>query len=393
MLPYQLTLARALLLLPYTAKITQCRQSGKSFILGLVSYFLAYAKGWDIVITAPRLEQTWHIMRHTHRAQGRIGAKTLFDNKYSISLRGRGSVTCLSGSETAHVEGSSAHVVIIDEHQDLMAEYIAEAFLPMLSWTEGLLWSCGIGGGPGSVAERRDVDFSWVLPWERVVEVKPGYRRLVDVARREQLPEQFAAHYGCLPLDISSKLLVPTIQPYDTAWGKAKTTVGIDWGKRIDSSVATVVDRVGDRAYITGWLVPTGSYDEQVSQLARWLKNDVDYDAIVSEANGVGDGNTDFLLKAMKDPRGFDSGAQGFDVDREWITTQAKLVHRMAGDGALRYNPQHDLAGPFVKEITQVEYRMLDSHHIKLPSSGERGHSDFLSSLMLALHEPGAAYL
>ena len=109
--------------------------------MALIIYFLAYAQSWDIVITAPKIDQTWAIMRHVHRIHDKIKCKTKFNNRYSLSLAGRGSIQCLSGSETANVEGASAHLVVVDEHQDMPATHAAEVFLPMLSWTNGLYCS------------------------------------------------------------------------------------------------------------------------------------------------------------------------------------------------------------------------------------------------------------
>lgn len=388
LLPYQKELAHMLLQLPYSAKITQCRQSGKSFILGFIIYFLAYIKHWDIVITAPKLEQTWAIMRHVHKAQARIGSKTVYNNRYGISLRGRGSIQCLSGSETASVEGASAHLVVIDEHQGIDATHCAEIFLPMLSWTDGLYWSSGIGGPPSSVAERKDIDLVWVKPYQEVIDVKPNYQRLVDIARREMLPEQFKAHYECLSLDISSHLLIPEITPYTVDIPTTGTTrVGVDWGKRRDQSVATVIHESGKNIYITDWLVPTGNYDTQMDQLTDWLKNHVAYDTIISENVGVGDSATDFLVKAMKDPQGFDSGVYSHGVSAKWKSKQSVTLNKMAGNGTLLYNSNHPLSEVFRKDITQVGYKMLDSNLCK------PDHSDFLSSLMLAIQEPSVAYM
>lgn len=387
LLPYQAKLAAELLQFPDTAKVTQCRQSGKSFVLGLLSYFFQYVLKWDVVITAPKEWQTWHIMRHVHRAQDRIRATVEYDNRYSISLKGRGSVTCLSGSETANVEGSSAHLVIVDEHQDLRSEHVAEIFIPMLSWYNGLYWSCGIGGDAGSVAERDNVDFEWSVPWQEVVEVKPDYQRLVNLARKEMLPEQFAAHYECKPLDMSAKRLVTNIQAMNGAtYDRATTIVGIDWGKRLDQSIVTVVDHVGDKAFITNWLAPTGTYDSQIKEMTAWLKDEIEYDQIISESNGVGDSSTDVLVAAMHE-RGVPTGIIPMDATQGWKTEQAKKIHRMTADGTLKYNAKHDLSGPFLKDIKSVDYKMLDSDHVKCT------HSDFLSSLMCALHEQGSAYL
>lgn len=385
LLPYQQELAFELLKLPFTAKLKQSRQSGKSFDIGLLCYFLMYVMRWDIVVTAPTQWQTRHIMKYVHRSQDKIRARENFSNRYSLSLKGRGSIHCLSGSETANVEGPSAHLVVVEEHQDIRVSHASEVFVPMLSWTSGLFWSVGIGGDPGSVAEREGADFEWNLPYQEVVKVKPEYQRIVDIARRDMLPEEFAAHYECKPLDMSAKRLVSHLEGYrDADYKTAYTTVGIDWGKRLDQSVATVIDRVEEKYYITGWLVPTGSYDTQITKLAKWLKEDIEYDEIISETNGVGDGCTDVLIKEMGTNG---SSVAGIHVHSGWLTDMAKLVHRIAASGDLKYNEDHELSGVFVKDIKEVDYKMLDTSHVKCT------HSDFLSSMFCALHTPGVAYL
>ena len=385
LLPYQQELAEALLLFPETVKLTQCRQSGKSFVIGLVCFFLMYILKWDIVVTAPTLPQTRHIMKHVLRCQDKVRAKFHYSNKYSLSLKRRGSIQCLSGSETANVEGPSADLVIVEEHQDLTMEHVSAAFLPMLSWTDGLLWSCGIGGASGSVAERDDVEFVWSLPYQEVIKVKPGYERLVEAARKEMLPEEFAAHYECQTLDMSAKRLISNMQSYAVKdYEDSLTVVGIDWGKRLDQSVVTVVDKVEKNFFITGWLVPTGSYDEQVLQIVEYLKDDVAYDEIISETNGVGDGCTDMLIKEMGSDGIFVTGLQ---IDQDWKTEQAKLVHRTSKNGQLKYNKEHELSGACIKDLKKVDYKMLDTDHVKCT------HSDFLSSLFCALHTQGVAYL
>ena len=382
LLPYQEELVDELLQFPYTAKVTQCRQSGKSFIMGLLVYFLMYVLHWDVVITAPKIDQTWAIMRHVHMAQDRLRAKNNFDNRYSISLKRRGSVICLSGSEKANVEGASAHLVIIDEHQDVDASHAAEVFIPMLSWTDGLYWSSGIGGHPSSVSQRDEVDFDWKLPYDKVVEVKPNYKRLVEVARREMLPEQFAAHYECAQLDISSHLLIPHISEYDTNidLSKAITRCGIDWGKRVDQSVVTVTHHLDKQIYISDWLVVTGSYDKQLDEIVKFLSEEVEYDEIIPESNGVGDAPCDFLVSRLP-------GVKPLQIDQTWKTRRAQEINKKVANKTLVYNPKHPLSNVFVKDVTRLEYRMLDTRNIKVD------HSDFLSSLMLAVEGPGLAYV
>lgn len=386
LLPYQQELAEQLLLFPENAKITQCRQSGKSFDFGLLCVFLMVVLRLNIVLTAPIVTQTRQIMKYVLRAQDRFKFKYHWKNKYSLSLVNRGSIECLSGSDTANVEGPSADILIVEEHQDMTMEHVADVFLPMLSWTEGLLWTCGIAGADGTVAERNDVDFEWKLPWQEVVKVKPGYQKIVDMARKESLPPEFKSNYECKKLDMSAHRLITKLEAIeDTEYEYAKTVVGIDWGKRIDQSVCTVVDKVGtDNVYMTGWLVPTGSYDQQITQMVKWLRDDIDYDEIISETNGVGDGCTDVLIKEMGDDG---VNVTGLYVDDKWLSEMAKLVHRKAASGELRYNESHPVAGACVKDLKMVDYKMLDTDLVKCT------HSDFLSSLFCALDEPGEVYL
>ena len=395
LLPYQAELAGKLLHLPDTACVIQCRQSGKSFIMGKIADFVARVLHWPVIITAPAIDQTWGIMQHVHSSQDIIKAAYDYDNRYSIAYRGAGSITCLSGSETAKVESKGCKLLIVDEHQDMPAEYTATSFVPMLSWYGGLYWSSGIGGNPGSVALREEVEFHWSLPWESVVDLKPGYQRIVDMARREMLPEEFEAHYCCKALDVSAHLLIPNISPMTEPIQDAHTVVGIDWGKRIDQTIATVVDQSKDldgegrprQAYIKDWLLMKGDYAEQIVQLVKWLKEEVEYNEVIAETNGVGDSSTDMLIKAMHDVRGFSSGVTGLDVNQKWNSEQAKQIARMTRNGTMTYNADHPLAGVFKKDITSLEYKMLDSDLIKTD------HSDFLSSLKLAMDRKEATYL
>ncbi len=399
LLPYQAELAGKLLNvmdMPEDADITQSRGSGKSFLIGKVVDFLARVLHWPIILTAPAIDQTWGIMQHVHSSQATIKAPVDYDNRYSISYRGAGEVICLSGSETAKVESRHCKVLVIDEHQDMKAEYVSTSFLPMLAWYSGLLWTVGIGGSPGSIALREDIKFQFRLPWEKVVDLKPGYQRIVDLARREMMPEEFDAHFCCKALDVSAHLLIPNIQPTTQPIADAHTVVGIDWGKRIDQTIATVVDQSKElddygrprKAVIKDWLLMKGDYAEQVIQLKKWLAEDVEYDEVISETNGVGDGNTDALVKATKDLKGFPSHVSGKFVDQHWNSEQWKLVARMCRNGTMTYNSDHPLAGVFRKDVTALEYKMLDSDLIKV-----KDHSDFLSSLNLAMDKTESAYL
>ncbi len=181
----------------------------------------------------------------------------------------------------------------------------------------------------------------------------------------------------------------------------AHTVVGIDWGKRIDQSICTLVDQSKERDEmnrvkrfdIKDWLIAKGSYDEQLDQIVKWLKEDVLYDEVVSESNGVGDGNTDHLIRAMKDIKGFSSNVAGLDANQKWNSEQAKTIARMCRNGTMTYNSDHPLAGVFRKDAVSLEYIMLDSDLIKVKASGKVNASDWHASLRCAIHKNESAYL
>ncbi len=409
--PHQSELAHKLLRFPNAANIKQARQTGKSFILGLVVYFIAFELRWKIIIVAPVLDQTWAIMEVIHqvkrlverksRRQRKNWKKPAVDNRYEIVFQGRGGVRALSGSETASVESKSANLIIVDEHQDLRWAYVTEAFKNMLASsilfhsekTGGMtpLWSAGIGGEKNSVAECNVGGLVWERPWQQIEQILVSmgreneaqkYRAFIDEQRRDMLPEEFAAHHECKRLDTSSKLLVPEIYPYTELPVGGVTTVGFDFGRSIDKTIGTALDHLRgekpdlDLYFITAWIYEQGPFDQQHDRVVDVLRGQsLVWDHLNAEVNGIGAAPTDFLSREFPE-------IQGINVNLPWKTDMCRKVNRMAANGRLRYNPDAEHAGTFYKDITGLEYKMTSTSEIKVD------HSDFLSSLIIAMNEP-----
>jgi len=201
------------------------------------------------------------------------------------------------------------------------------------------------------------------------------------------LPQEFAAHFECKPLDVSERLLIPRIDAYgddvDFRQRGMETIIGIDWGK-FDKTIATITHRLGKQQWISGWFIRQGSYAKQLEEIVPWLNEEIEYDYVVSEDNGVGGAPSDILIAECEN-------VTAIMVDNKWKTRMARELAHAASDGSLTYNGDHQYAAMFHKDITHVEYSMTNLNEIHFDS--ERGHSDFLSSLMLTRESARAVYV
>jgi len=226
------------------------------------------------------------------------------DTKRELVFRESGGrIVCVSGDPEAKEQGEHGHIVIADERQDLSKDVISESFVPMVGSRSGCIWLTGVGGDPECAGEYFSTlaEFRSIYPYDEHLKHFPEYKRTVDIAKRTMLPEEFDSHYKCLPLTHESNALIPFLVPYDVLPDQIdKIHVGIDWGKRMDRSVVTVNNITPSGLFVSEWLLPEGSYPEQVDQIADYLNNYVEYDKAFSEYNGVGDGPTDYLLQKCK---------------------------------------------------------------------------------------------
>lgn len=380
---FQTEMSDGLLQLPEYADCTQTRQSGKSFLLGLLIYFLAYYLKWDIIICAPKLDATEHIMDVvTIIASWMKRKKKIRHPVHStkkIRIEGRGSVKCISGDPFAFVEGSHAHLIVFDEKQSLVRDHIVEKILPFRGFHNGLIWSLGIGGEPRSWgetsrAEATEKGFVWNCPWQRVVEDKPEYLKVAEDQKKLMFPVQFAAHYECKELDMSAHLLITSMEAYQVLpQERAEITIGLDFGS-IDKTVATVSHHIGDKYYWHDWLVLHGDYSNQIDRLTQWLQEEVEYDKVVGEYNGVGRGIIDTL-----NGKGLEIIPININLDIK--TEMARRIRELTSYDRLRYNSGSEISPVFYQDITNLQYKMTGISHVKVD------HSDFFSSGILTILE------
>jgi hypothetical protein len=389
LLDFQSEMADGLLQLPEYADITQARQSGKSFVIGVLVYFLAYTLKWDIIIVGPKLGGTEHIMDVVDRIatylkrRKRNPIPLSIHSTKKIRIRGRGTIKCISGDPYAQVEGNHAHLIVLDEKQDLEKKHIATNIEPFRGFFNGLMWSLGIGGAPDSWGEySRLVSadpgcFVWKCPWQRVIIDKPDYIKMVEKFRRGMMPPEFRAHMECAELDMSKHLLLQKLEPFTEFPGDirdAHIQIGFDFGS-IDQTVGTVRYKFNEDYFFDQWFVASGDYGDQFDALGEWLRNDVIYDILVGEYNGVGRPVIDLLNK------------NGFEIipitmDRPKKTKAAHRIKDLADNGHLKYNPDQELSVVAHKKLTTLNYKMSPDRHVLVD------HCDFYSSAITTVLEP-----
>lgn len=394
LLPYQWDLVDKLLEMPEYFKITQARQSGKSFILGLMCAYLIYQRKYKIGVFAPNRDATRHILQYTKKALIKIlGYSSKKYNSlqvFSVELVQGGFVVGLSASPDAMIEGYTLDLAIIDEKQDCDNETIMNAITPMLSWTNGCMWAAGIGGIATSFGEQFEADV-FICPWQNIVNHKEGYLAKVETARENMLPTHFGAHYECKSISDESVYLIPrilkldnprdyTIQPnYHNPQAYTNIYIACDYGKYKDKTVATVVGRYIEddivKFHIIDWLVTSGDYAVQLDTLVEFC-NSYYYNYIYSERTGVGEALSDMLNKTL-------DGVKPVSINEKNKSNMLKKVSVECAAERVSYQSDKPLSRVFYNDITSQQCKYTSKDLIKVAKSGEKNHSDFLSSLIL----------
>lgn len=390
--------AQELLKMPKIATVRWTRGKGKTYLLGKLAFFLPYRLGWTVGIGAPREKQTGEIMREARLAcEAILTPKQAFISTEKIEVKhGTGRIKTFSLGPTAYKSAQSLHceVAIVDEMQEVEAIHAAESLIGMVAPSHGSIWLAGLGGSPVSASYvfGKKKGYHSKVTWKDAVKYDPGYLEFVNLARDTMPPPEFGAHYMAEDLDMSDHTLVPFLQKIKVPLTNPTVMVTIDWGKRVDETIVLVVERTeapdkGRYLYnVVDYGVFLGSYTDQGKQIAQWLLTDVEYDEVRLEDNGVGDAASDIIVKEIRrtDPKAV--------IKRIWVVGDWKnrMLHKLfniAKDGDLRYNGDNPKSLLFYNDITSTKYRML-----KL-STMVVDHSDYISSLLLALDIPGEVQL
>lgn len=301
--------------------VKQCRQSGKTVPCGLWLAYMIVVECCQEVFISTKLPKTKKIARYVISIMRLCGEKMAADGIAEARFEDESGFVCLSGKPEAERESDTAHIVLVDEGQDVPHFPVYGDVSPMRSGTTGIVVALGIGGTTDSFIEKLwDVpgNFLVEVAWPEVVKERPHYRLTVETDRQNMLPWEFRANYEVARITNNSALLIDEIVDWDEAFpgmdfdpnpetNKAAASwmleAGIDWGRKFDTSVGIAKAYLPDEDIHVlygfdfyqqvGWTV-------QSKGLAEWL-GVLPYHRVRPEQNHVGDPMEEMLYKDLEE--------------------------------------------------------------------------------------------
>lgn len=341
--PYQLKLLELLFTCWKHGKdgvIKQTRQSGKTIP---TSYWLGYMivmEGCQVVIVSTKAQKT--------RKLARLILKIMTASEYPMSTAGvnearfedESGFVCLSGKEDAAREGDTAHIIVVDEAQDVPMYPTYADLSPMRVGTAGIFIAMGIGGIIGGPAPSMSSNLSQDPSFEKLIVTaddvltdRPAYKAAMDKIARHMTPTEVQQHFYMKDIPSAGNSLMPKLYLYDELYPGAtfdpakergaELIVGFDWGQRADSTAiiaAAVVREQEDDGkiwtrkavlYRFAWFGAIG-YVEQLDEIVKILR-DIPFDILRPELNGPG-----IPMEAFLKARLIKEGIIPKDNDRVW---------------------------------------------------------------------------
>lgn len=325
--PYQVLIFSNLFEAWFTRRdltVKQCRQSGKSVPTALFLAYMICVERLQVVILSTKTSKTRKIARYIIRIMRSAGERMTADGIGEARFEDEAGYVCFSGQPDSNRESDTAHIVLVDESQDIPFRPVHADISPMRAGTNGIFVCLGIGGVMESMGEtmaRNPRHLHLVIPWQQVVGDRPAYQNTVDKDREEMLPWEFMAHYECQTILDNSALLIPQIHswddyfpglPFDPEQADAGALqAGMDFGRKFDSSVTIACAHIPNPAATKkddpGFYVLYGfdmyqgvNWTTQLKGMVQWFR-EIPLDMIRPETNNMGDVLEQLLYDMLSD--------------------------------------------------------------------------------------------
>jgi len=379
------------------AAIKQARQTGKTAILSVWLAYMIIRHRIRLVIISTKQQKTQKISRkilQIMRASGQeIDPNGVMEGRFEDDA----GFICLSGNKEAQRESESADIVLVDEAQDVDYANVYPDLGPMTNMTNGIVMCIGIGGIASSFIETM-FDDPQVLTAEvprGVVESearRTGNATLIKWVERMKLerqrltPVDFAAHYECMRIPDVEYALLPNIHRWDDKYPGRQFSpleardlrVGIDWGKRSDSSAlvgVAVMHTEGGLDYVLyGYGQYSGlGYAQQIERINEKLESDdFPWTTVYAETVGVGNVCADILKDKLVRPEALKEAWPGQSEKSECC----KTLQVQSQANRMLWVDDGEFAQSCINDLKNVGVRYTASDLLK-PT-----HSDWLAALM-----------
>lgn len=302
-----------------------------------------YKNGLYVGIFAPSGDQANTTFGRTKtRINSKNAEMILADDDIDLELKSISSLvalsngsfcTAMSASKNAYIESKTYHLIIIEEAQDADNRVVRKSIHPMGASTNATIVKVGTANDKRSDFleaikrnRRRNLkgkrQYHFQYDFKVVQKYNPRYKAFIK-KEKERLGEnsdEFRMAYKCefilergmfLTEEKWNELIENSPKNLELVHSKREGTqvAGIDWAKKHDSTVVTVLDvdwekplEVDElsgvthyRTQILDWLELTGDdYESQFYQVVDFL-NKYNIRIIYSDSTGVGDGMVDRL--------------------------------------------------------------------------------------------------
>ncbi len=400
------------------AALKQARQSGKSIPTAIWLAYMICIERCQVVVLSTKTQKTRKIARYLLRIMRASGEPMSPDSTTESRFDDEAGFVCFSGKPEAERESDSAHIVLIDEGQDVPIEPVYGDVSPMRSGFNGILVVMGIGGVVDSFVEHM-FDNPQVLkmeiPYTEVAVDRPHYVQTVEKDRVMMTPTEFKAHYECQRIIDTGAVLLPYILPWnehfpDTPFNPEAATelyIGVDWGRWQDSTallaVAKIFDRSDPRAenrpltVLYGYELMSGmGWFAQLDRCFEFVKRTM-FDFLKPELNHVGDALVEFFEARMREEQEnnnfeiSDDGYQPVYSDEHVKSDANKRLCVISTSQQMYYVP--DLTRP---DASLHDRCVSNLRRVKMKFNiGGRlttEHSDWMSALRCPFYPTSTAY-
>jgi len=374
------------------------RQAGKTTTLAVRAIWFAATHPRTLsLIVSPSLRQSMIMMDRVHAFL--MGIRPASIRRAIVSKMQRTVIWFKNGSQIVALpnspnllRGYTSHQVICDEaaffRDDELVFY--NVLYPMLATTDGWLIASSTPWGKNTIFYRMSEDAKFsrhVVTWRDVMNAGLVKQDFIEEMRERIPPERFRREFEAqfvedadsyFPQDLITKCIDANLEFADfEERGKGEFYIGVDFGKKVDYSVAAMVKKEGDvkrLVHIRQFPLET-AYASVIGYVKTLCDRNAKVVSVLCDQTGVGE----YIVEDMK-------RSQIPNVAGELLTLQRKeeilsFMKQEMLNGRLFFPYDSDL----ISEINVEEFELTKEGRIKF-SHPEGSHDDRLWALALAVY-------
>jgi hypothetical protein len=280
-----------------------------------------FKDGFSIVIVAPKIAQSQITLRRLKslslkkcykQLMGEVGIEVVNKSLFLFSLSNGSSIVAMSGNPKSVTEGESAHLLIFDEAHQIVPYSWHKAYSPMVSSTNGTIVSFGISWTKklsfyNQIQLNKKLGLHSRITYTEAQKYSEYYKKWIlnELSRIGKDSTEFQLNFLLVWLLKTTNPITPEMWDdidmlADYLPGETTSDniyVGIDWGKTLNNTAVTVLEKTLNGLRIVDLLEMIGdNYPVQHTEIQLFLNKYPRLKKIWSESTGVGDTNTDFLI-------------------------------------------------------------------------------------------------